>query len=297
MIKFSGGDFMQKNVVRGYLMVIASAVIYGCMPLMAKYIYADGVTPTTLVFLRNLLALPSLGVLALIQSKTLKTDIKKIPYISLLAAFGCCITPLLLFSSYNHIASGTATVIHFIYPAAVVVGVWLVSKKRPAASVLLSVLLCVVGIALFYNPSEAFNLKGGLLALMSGFTFAFYIILLQRFDNSRIKGFLFSFYIALSSAVIMLVFALATSTLALPQTLAGWGLCLLFATAVTTGAVVLFQQGTFIIGGERASILSTLEPITSLIIGFAIFNEALGVRSIVGSVLVILASILIAAKK
>lgn len=288
---------MQKNLLKGYIMVIVSAVIYGCMPLMAKYIYADGVNPTTLVFLRNLLALPSLGALALVQSKTLKTDIKKIPCISLLSAFGCCITPLLLFSSYNHIASGTATVIHFIYPAAVVIGAWIVSRQRPAATVLLSVMLCVVGIALFYNPDEAFNLTGGALALVSGFTFAFYILLLQRFDNSKIKGFLFSFYIALSSAVIMLVFALATNTLSLPQTLTGWGLCLLFATAVTTGAVVLFQQGTFIIGGERASILSTLEPITSLIIGFAVFHEALVTRSIIGSVLVIVASILIAAKK
>ena len=288
---------MQKNILRGYLMVIASAVIYGCMPLMAKYIYADGVNPTTLVFLRNLLALPSLSILALVQSRTLKVEIKRLPYISLLAAFGCCITPLLLFSSYNYIASGTATVIHFIYPAAVVIGIWIASHKRPASLVLLSVLLCVIGIALFYNPDEGFNLTGGLLALLSGFTFAFYIVLLQRFDNSGIKGFLFSFYIALSSALIMLIFALATSTLALPQTLTGWGLCLLFATAVTTGAVVLFQQGTFIIGGERASILSTLEPITSLIIGFTIFNEPLGIRSIIGSILVITASILIASKK
>ncbi len=288
---------MPNKLFKGYIMVIVSAVIYGCMPLMAKYIYADGVNPTTLVLLRNLLALPSLGALSLIQSKTLKVDIKKLPYVGLLAAFGCCITPLLLFSSYNHIASGTATVIHFIYPAAVVLGVWIVSRKRPAASVLLSVMLCVVGIALFYNPSEGFNLTGGALALISGLTFAFYIILLQRFDNTRINGFLFSFYIALSSAVIMLVYALITNTLALPQTLTGWALCLLFATAVTTGAVVLFQQGTFIIGGERASILSTLEPITSLIIGFAVFHEALGIKSIIGSIFVILASILIAAKK
>ena len=288
---------MQKNIFKGYIMVIVSAVIYGCMPLMAKYIYADGVTPTTLVFLRNLLALPSLSILALIQSKTLKADIKKLPSVSLLAAFGCCITPLLLFSSYNHIASGTATVIHFIYPAAVVLGAWIVSRKRPATTVLLSVVLCVVGITLFYNPDEGFNLTGGVLALISGLTFAFYILLLQRFDSSRMNGFLFSFYIALSSTVIMLVYALITNTLALPQTLTGWALCLLFATAVTTGAVVLFQQGTFIIGGERASILSTLEPITSIIVGFAVFHETLGAKSIVGSVFVILASILIASKK
>ena len=41
------------KMIRGYIAVIASAVLYGCMPLMAKIIKADGVTPLTLVFLRN----------------------------------------------------------------------------------------------------------------------------------------------------------------------------------------------------------------------------------------------------
>ena len=62
----------------------------------------------------------------------------------------------------------------------------------------------------------------------------------------------------------------------------------------TTGAVMLFQQATFIIGGERASILSTLEPTTSVIVGILVFHETVGIRTIAGSVLVILASLLIA---
>ena len=64
---------------------------------------------------------------------------------------------------------------------------------------------------------------------------------------------------------------------------------------VNAGAVVLFQQATFTIGGERASILSTLEPITSILLGVAVFHEALTVRTVIGSVLVIGAGILIAA--
>ena len=42
----------------GYLCVILSAVIFGCMPLGANFLYAQGVTPMSLVFLRNLLSLP-----------------------------------------------------------------------------------------------------------------------------------------------------------------------------------------------------------------------------------------------
>mgnify|MGYP003305801842 CR=1 FL=1 len=49
-----------------------------------------------------------------------------------------------------------------------------------------------------------------------------------------------------------------------------------------------------LIGGERASILSPLEPTTSVIVGILVFHEAVSLRTVAGSVLVILASLLIA---
>ena len=58
--------------------------------------------------------------------------------------------------------------------------------------------------------------------------------------------------------------------------------------------MVLFQRGTFLIGGERASILSTFEPITSVLIGVIVFHETVGWQTAVGSVLVLSASVLIA---
>ena len=54
------------------------------------------------------------------------------------------------------------------------------------------------------------------------------------------------------------------------------------------------QQGIFLIGGQRASILSTLEPITSIVIGFLVFSEPMGIRVISGTVLVVGASMLTA---
>ena len=86
----------------------------------------------------------------------------------------------------------------------------------------------------------------------------------------------------------------ATDNLVLPQSLAGWGWCLLFALGVTAGAVVLFQQGTFCIGPERASILSTFEPITSVVVGVVFMEEVIGLRDYVGIALVLAASVLIA---
>ena len=285
---------MQISAIKGYLFAILSAVIYGCMPLIAKYIYADGVNALTLVFLRNFLALPSLAIMTLIKHRTLKISLKSLPKISLLSFFGCTITPVLLFSSYNQIATGTATVFHFIYPSIVVlIGTIFLKKKVPVCTIV-SVILCFAGVCLFYNPYETFSLTGSALALSSGLTFAVYVTMLSNYKSQTVTGILLSFYIAAASSVMTFLICIFTNSLAFPKSPFGWLLCAFFAFMVTTVAVVFFQQGAFIIGGEKTSILSALEPITGIIIGAIVFSEYVDFKIIIGSILIVGASILIA---
>jgi len=261
---------------------------------MAKYIYLDGVNPMTLVFLRNALALPVLAFLTLRQQKSLRISVATLPSILIMALLGCCITPILLFSSYSHISSGTATVFHFIYPAIVVIGGFFLSKGKANFRNLICVGVCMVGLLLFYEPGESLNWKGSLLAISSGFTFAAYVLLLGNFKAAGTLGYSFTFYTILFSSICMALICLVTGQFAFPQTLGGWGLCLLFALLVSAVAVVLFQQGTLLIGGQRTSILSTLEPITSVFVGIFVFRETVNLRTGIGTFLILLASILIA---
>ena len=279
-------------ILKGYIFAIFSAVIYGCMPLMAKYIYDDGVNPFTLVFLRNFFSLIPLALLALREKKSLRIDAKSLPMISLISFLGCCITPILLFTSYRFIPSGTATVFHFAYPAFVVIGSAIFSKDKPKIHNYLCVIMCIFGISLFYSPDQPLNLSGSLLSLSSAITFAAYVIILTTFK--KITGFIFAFYVTVASSFFSLIICLCTNSLSFPSTVSGWALCILFSLLVTTCAVVLFQQSTFLIGGSRASILSTLEPITSIIIGVVVFNEVLRFTVIISAILVIGASILTA---
>jgi drug/metabolite transporter (DMT)-like permease len=74
----------------------------------------------------------------------------------------------------------------------------------------------------------------------------------------------------------------------------GWILCAVFAFLITTLAVVFFQQSAFMIGGEKTSILSALEPTTGIIVGAVVFKEHITPLVAIGSILVVGASILIA---
>lgn len=283
-----------KQRLAGYICAILSAVIYGCMPIMAKYIYAEGVTPMTLVLLRNALALPSLALLSIIQKKTLKRPVRQILPLGIPALFGCVLTPVSLFSSYVYIASGIATVFHFVYPCLVLLIGLLFLRKKASPAVIVSVVMCLAGVLLFYDPTAALSPMGTALALGSAIAFAIYVVLLPRFQNAEFSGFSFCFYIALWSSVIMLILCICTGQLSLPTSLLGWGLCIVFATSVTTGAVVLFQQGSLLIGGEKASILSALEPITGVVIGITFLHESAKPAVLIGSALVVASGVLIA---
>lgn len=282
------------QMFKGYFFSILSAVIYGSMPLMATHIYADGVNSISLVLFRSLFALPLMALLAFGQARTLFVPKKSLPQIGLIAVVGCCLTPLLLLSSYKFIASSTATVFHFIYPAVVILLGVLFMKQKLEFKTLLCVVICIAGICLFYTPGQPLDIRGSAIAIVSGVTCAIYICLLSGFKYKEIPIFLFTFYVILISSILLFIFCIATNTLTFPKSFMGWFLCVLFANLITVGAVVTLQIGTFIIGGERASILSTLEPITSIVIGLLFLDENITPLAACGAVLVILSSILIA---
>ena len=285
---------MKKKLFLGYACIILSAVIFGLNPLLVKSIQNEGVNSISLVLLRNMLSIPVLAVLAFGQRRTLRVPPKALGAIALTGITGCCITPILLFSSYAYIASGTATVFHFVYPAVVVLGGVVFLREKISRGNLLSVLICVAGICLFYQPGQPLNVAGSVLALVSGVAYAVYILQLSHFKFKEVDGFLFSLYVSITSCAVMLAVCLLTGMLTLPASPLGWLYCFGFSLLINVGAVVMFQQGTFYIGGAKAAILSTLEPITSLFVGMVVFHETIGAQTAVGSALVILASILIA---
>ncbi len=286
---------MKKEVLfKGYGLVILSALLFGCMPVITRQIYAQGINRESVVLLRNLLALPVLTLLTLHQNKSYRLPLKAIPTIIVIALMGCCVTPILLYGSYQYIATGTATVFHFIYPVVVVViGLLFLGRKMKTAT-LVAVLLCVIGICLFYNPGDPLDWKGCALALASGVTYAIYVVLLSVFRYKEITGFRLNLYISMVCSVTMLAVCLAGKQLTLPNTLTGWLLCILLAVIINVGAVAMFQKGTFLIGGERAAILSTVEPLTGVVMGVVVFQETVTYLAVFGCICVLGACVLIA---
>ena len=285
------GSMERRSLWIGYLCVILSAVLFGCMPLGARFLYAQGVTPMSLVLLRNLLSLPILALLGSRQGG-LRISRGALLEASTASFFGCWLAPILLFSSYRYLASGMAAVFHFIYPILVVLSGYLLREKVKKGA-LLCALLCSLGILLLFDPHGAIDPVGVAFALTSGAAYAAYILVLGHFRHREVSGFRLSFYMSSVCAFCTLLLCLATGQLGLPKTIGGWGAAFLFSLSLSVGAAVLFQAGTFRCGAQRAAILSTFEPLTSILVGILFLGESLTPRILLGSALTLLAGVLI----
>ena len=180
------------NYFKGCLFVISSAVIFGCMPLGAKFIYANGVNAISLAFYRNLLAIPVMYLIVRASRESLKVCRGDFIKLVLLSILECVLTPTLMYSSYNYISSGTATTLHFIYPAVVILVETLFFREKLRMKQLLCVILCLVGVTMFYSPGGNLDPFGSALAILSGITYASYIVLLSKFHLEHISCFKFS---------------------------------------------------------------------------------------------------------
>ena len=170
-------------------------------------------------------------------------------------------------------------------------------KSKFKLANLISLTVCIAGLVIIfaYSASNAsFGIMGSTTALISGLTYAIYIVGLSGFRYKEVSGFVFNFFGASFCALVSFIICLCSGNMKLPVSLKGWLLCILFALICNVGAVVLFQSGTRLIGGERASILSAFEPITGVVVGIAFLDEPGGLSTTVGTALVVCACVLIA---
>ncbi len=265
----------------GELCVIASAVLFGLMPLLVKIIAAHGGNAYMAALGRFFFgSLILFATIAVRRDISLQITLRQFWEITLLSVF-YALTPVLLFSSYNYMDSGLATTLHFTFPILVIVFSVLLFRVSPDYRQIFCTLLCTLGISQL-SGGETAGVIGMLLAVASGVTYALYIVFLGKSSLQSVSALATVFWLTLLSSAEISLFAAATGNLAFPSDTTAWGVVALLALLSTALALVLFQMGLFRCGPIRASLLSTFEPLTSVVVGSFVFYEALTAQNLIG---------------
>ena len=286
-----------KNI--GFVDAIVSAMIFGAMPLFTKSLFSFGLNPISSAFYRMSMSLVFIYLFAKIY---LKCDMRLSKYDFfhfLIGAFCFVLTSTLLFSSYNYISVGASTSIHFVYPVIIFIAVSIIKKKIPNLMEVLCIVFTMIGLLLMTDFTELSNIKGIFFAVISAFTYAFYSIYLEKKVFLNMKPVKTLFYMNFLGAIILFIFSISTKNyIKYDFQITQWIGILLYSLVLTVGATFLYQKAVILIGATYTSILSALEPITSILLGFFIFKETLSVVQIIAVIFIILSTfILIKSKK
>lgn len=295
---FSVEGTKTKNAVSektGICCIIVAAAIFGMMPICAKLIYSAGGNSWFLSFLRFALALPLLA-FANYAGQGWKNHFclqKKLLKDILLLSVTLAATPIFLFWSYDYISSALSTTLHFIYPLFVLLFCITFFHEKTSTIQIVCCFLCLLGVMLFYTPNEGFSVFGVILALASGLTYGGYVVWLGHSGIQEEFGeYQLLLYLQGISSLILLVINICLDTICWKMPLSTWLLCILFGWGVTA-ATLLFQKGIKLCGSQYASFLSVIEPATSVVAGAVILKEALTVKTGIGILCVLLATVLI----
>lgn len=279
---------------KGAVYTALSAIIFGFTPIFARLAYDGGANGITVTFLRAALSLPILYVILRMKKVPVAVNEREFKSLALVGILGSALTTITLYASYSFISVGMATTIHFIYPVLTALSCILFFKERIDKWKALALILATAGVLFFMDRSSSSAFIGIVLAVVSGFAYAFYVVGVDKTGLKDMYYFKLSFYLCICTGASAGLFGLATGSLTLfEMTPLAWFYSFLVSIFVSIGALALFQLGIRYIGASTAGILSTLEPITSVILGVLILHEELSWAKLAGCILIILGILLI----
>lgn len=285
-----------KNI-KGYLFIISAAYLFGFTPIIAKFSYSYGNNALSLLIIKSFCCLPILFLLMQKKGIALKISKKELKHIIILGSLGSGLTTLLLFQSYRFISVGSATTIHYIYPVLVTIATSLFFKEKLRPVTIVCLITAMLGIFLLTDGNLETNFYGISLAMSSGLSCAFYMLYLDHSSLENIYPLKLTFYVNLFAGIVLFLFALFTDSLIFTAEPTGWLLSLAFTILYGCLGVTLFQSGILSVGSATASILSTFEPLTSVVFGIFFLNETFSYKTIIGCSAVLLSTIILALSK
>lgn len=285
---------MKNKTTVGILCTILSALLFGFTPVLVQQVTATGVTTVTVILYRNFFTIFITLIWAYFSKQSLAITKNQLFKMFWIGVFGACAATLTLYSSYPFMGVGTATVIHFLYPAFAALLAWAWCKTRVTKQRWIALGLSCAGLAFFMQGDV--SVIGITLAVVSAVTYAFYMVGMEKLRIALLPTCVVAFYFAVLSTGAMFAYGAVTNQLTLAMPLPMLLLCVVIAACTSFGGVVLLQIGIRNLDAGTAALLCLFEPISSMIFGMIFLHESMSITQWLGSA-VIFGALLVGMKK
>lgn len=191
------------------------------------------------------------------------------------------------------IPAATSTFLFYTYPAWVTVIVAARRVEPITRRKLTALLLALTGIVIMVGaPDSLPDIRGVALALSAAVVYAIYIQLIERFQKGM-SPVAASLMVCIGAAAIFLAAAAFSGALTVELHRTAWIIIVILAVVSTAIAFRLFLAGIAVIGPVRTAIISTVEPIATALLGWALLSQRPAWPTWVGGALIIAAVVVI----
>ena len=271
------------------LAAVSGSAMVGVMPLVARVLYADGLSAPSMLFWRYSLALVALAV----ALKAVHLDLRQAWragawQIALVGATLGSAQTLCFWESLKTLETSIAVLLFYTYPAVTLALDRLIFKQpiRPLAVLCIAIILG--GAGLITGPGlrgGTIDLRGLLWALPSPLVYAFYLAINARLlrRHSPLVG---AFGLFTGMAVTFGLVA-AFAGLDVPSSSTGWLLLLFIALGPGALTMTLFSYSVPRLGAGSFAILANAELVTVVMIGVLVLGETVTAGRAIGGALIV----------
>lgn len=280
-------------VGRATLLIVVSALCFGSISVLTVLITSAGVPLITAMAWRYVLG--AILLLGLVGVRKLGSIPKpRAVQLLLIGGFGQALITYLSLYALEYIPVGPLAFLFYTYPAWVALLAAVRRTERLTLMRVVALTMALIGVTVMVGaPStDKLNPVGVILALTSALLYTAYLPSLEHLQHG-IPTLVSTFLIVVGAAVTFVIAALFTRGLDLPRSIPVWSYIFVLALASTVIAFSTLIKGLSVLGPVRTSIIATVEPFFTAILGVAVLGNQLTVTTLIGGILIAAAVLLI----
>jgi drug/metabolite transporter (DMT)-like permease len=273
----------------GILLIAISAASFGTLAIFGRYAYADGMDTFTVLFIRFGVSAVFMIVVLLLRKEHFPSRQIFVQLIGM-GALGYVGQSFMYMSAIKYASAGLVALLLYLYPMFVFILSMIILHEKVTLVKVISLTLGVIGAALTVDPNGG-QLIGALMAIAAALIYSVYIIVGTNVMK-HVSAVQSSAIIFASAGMVygMLTF---TNGAHFPASHSGWLAMLGIIVLSTIIPVVTFLAGLERIGPTNAAMLSTLEPVVTVLLAAWLFSEKLMPITLLGGGLILVAVILL----
>ena len=284
-------DEVRSQRAVGVALIAVSAASFGAMAIFARTAYDGGADITAVLFLRFVIAAPCMAALLRLRGQPWPRG-RSLLGLAAMGGIGYVGQSLSYFTALTLASASLVALLLYAYPAIVTVLSAAILGVRLTPVRIGALVLALAGTGLIVGPELSGRPAGVALGVAAAVIYSAYILAGSRL--TPLAGALPSAAVVMASAAAVFTVVAAVQRPSFPTTAGSWAAVVAIALVSTVVAITTFFAGMERLGATDASTLSTLEPVVTVILAWAVLDERLSAPQVAGGVLVLSAVVVLA---